>query len=231
MKPWRSLVAVSSLVTGITACSGASSTTLPDASGGNGAGGASSNSGATSSGGAGSSGGASSDGGAANEGGAAQGGAPGGACEPSETRLCVGPGGCQGGQACALDGSMWLTCDCGSSGGASGSGGTGGSAAGGEPSTGGSATGGAATGGNSGTGGATFEGECADEPDYATWKAGGGMTGDEVVISCNAAQAGCAGKQVGVPYLWQCTDSHVPNCQAQTPDTGNAWAFVGECVE
>lgn len=34
-------------------------------------------------------------------------------CTPNETRLCYGPGACEGGQACEADGSGWGPCDCG----------------------------------------------------------------------------------------------------------------------
>jgi len=34
-------------------------------------------------------------------------------CVPGETRACVGPGACQGAQACSDDGSVWSACNCG----------------------------------------------------------------------------------------------------------------------
>jgi hypothetical protein len=34
-------------------------------------------------------------------------------CVPGESRACVGPGGCQGGQACKQDGTGYTGCDCG----------------------------------------------------------------------------------------------------------------------
>lgn len=34
-------------------------------------------------------------------------------CAPGETRECVGPGACKGGQACAADGKGFGSCDCG----------------------------------------------------------------------------------------------------------------------
>lgn len=34
-------------------------------------------------------------------------------CVPGESRACVGPGGCSGGQACAADGKHYEPCDCG----------------------------------------------------------------------------------------------------------------------
>jgi len=39
--------------------------------------------------------------------------APRQACVPGSTQACVGPGACQGGQACSPDGSTWQLCDCG----------------------------------------------------------------------------------------------------------------------
>ncbi len=35
-------------------------------------------------------------------------------CAPGETRVCVGPGACQGAQACGDDGISWSVCNCGS---------------------------------------------------------------------------------------------------------------------
>ena len=55
------------------------------------------------------------------------------------------------------------------------------------------------------------------------------MTGDQVVYACTVAQAGCAGKETGVDYIWECTESHVPNCTSQNAQSGTAWAFVAEC--
>ncbi len=34
-------------------------------------------------------------------------------CRPGETQRCIGPGACQGGQACNRDGSAFEPCDCG----------------------------------------------------------------------------------------------------------------------
>lgn len=51
---------------------------------------------------------------------------PGKACNVGDTRPCVGPGACQGGQSCIADGSGFGPCDCGTAGtgGASGDGGS-----------------------------------------------------------------------------------------------------------
>ena len=62
-------------------------------------------------------------------------------CQPGDTRECVGPAACRGGQQCRADG-LWGTCDCGTQGGtssieASGGNGTGGQGNGGLTSTGG----------------------------------------------------------------------------------------------
>ena len=84
-----------------------------------------------------------------------------GKCSAGSTRVCVGPGACQGGQACQADGT-WSACDCGvgtggfgATGGVSataGVGATGGvSASGGVGATGGTA----AAGGSAGTGGSS----------------------------------------------------------------------------
>ena len=82
-------------------------------------------------------------------------------CQPGDTRECVGPGACRGGQQCDTHGS-WGACDCGASGGATSTGASGGTSTV-LPSNGGSATGGARStggttsntnfGGTAGTGG------------------------------------------------------------------------------
>lgn len=41
-------------------------------------------------------------------------GPAGAACEPGDTRACVGPAACAGGQSCAVDGNGFTPCDCGS---------------------------------------------------------------------------------------------------------------------
>lgn len=48
------------------------------------------------------------------QGGAGTSGLP-GACVPNETRACLGPGACQGAQACNANGDGWTLCDCGAS--------------------------------------------------------------------------------------------------------------------
>ncbi len=74
-------------------------------------------------------------------------------CTPGDTRTCVGPGACNGGQVCGSDGN-WGTCDCGG-GGSGGSAGVGGSAAGASGATvdGSADTGIAGTAGTAGSGG------------------------------------------------------------------------------
>ena len=42
--------------------------------------------------------------------------APSTACAPNDTRICYGPGACQGGQYCLPDGSGYSACDCGDKG-------------------------------------------------------------------------------------------------------------------
>lgn len=79
-------------------------------------------------------------------------------CKPNDTRTCVGPGACAGGQVCGADGT-WGACDCGAAGsggggtaGASGSGGGGGA----DASAGSGGVGGAS--GSGGDGGPTDSG-------------------------------------------------------------------------
>jgi hypothetical protein len=71
----------------------------------------------------------SNEGSASNETDSGTGGTATAACTPGATRVCVGPGACQGGQACSKDES-WGICDCGAGGwpGSGGAGGNGGSA-------------------------------------------------------------------------------------------------------
>ena len=81
-------------------------------------------------------------------------------CQRGDTRECVGPGSCRGGQQCATDG-FWGTCDCGASGGTTSIDATGGTSPGGQGTAmgaaGASLTGGKTSttnaGGTAGTGG------------------------------------------------------------------------------
>lgn len=106
---------------------------------------------------------------------------------------------------------------------------TGGASTGGA-STGGTSTGGSATGGTAGTGGASV-GSCESALIWSEWKNGTGADGDRVKFQCTANQLGCAGKQAGVDYLFQCNPTHVPTCQTLNPQvTGYpTWSFVSEC--
>ena len=82
---------------------------------------------------------------------AGRGASDGGICEPGATRGCIGPGACEGSQACLSDGSGWGVCDCG--GGTGGSGGGGGGTTGG--SSGAAGESGGTSGGSSGASGAS----------------------------------------------------------------------------
>lgn len=121
---------------------------------------------------------------------------------------------------------------------ASGGAASGGATSGGAAASGGAASGGAASGGSSSAGGASsgggggiLTGNCAGVPTYEEWKAGSGQaTLDQIVHQCSVIQAGCSGLLKGVDYLWECTQSHVPNCESQMPEHGTSWALVGECV-
>jgi endo-1,4-beta-xylanase len=78
-------------------------------------------------------------------------------CSPGETRLCVGPGACSGGQICLASGT-WAKCDCGSTAGGAGAGGralVGGATAAGNSAGAGST---AATGGGAIAGGTSIAG-------------------------------------------------------------------------
>lgn len=101
---------------------------------------------------------------------------PGGAaalCSTGETRTCVGPGACQGGQSCLPDGSGFGPCDCGAA-----TGGSGGSAGGSGGSVGIGGTGGASAGGTAGaTGGSSGVGGSAAASAGASGSAGGGGSG------------------------------------------------------
>ncbi len=75
-----------------------------------------------------------------------------------------------------------------------------------------------------------FGGDCAGKKTFAEWSSSSGATGDRVIARCQQLTNGCLGKMLNVDYLWECKESHVPNC-GQTPGTTNAWLFIGECVE
>lgn len=73
-------------------------------------------------------------GGAIQSGGVSDGGSAGddtatGQCHFADTRLCVGPAACKGGQTCGAD-QRWGACDCGNGGSTAGGGGSGGSSGG-----------------------------------------------------------------------------------------------------
>jgi hypothetical protein len=121
----------------VVACGGSGEDDLAGGSGGGGAGGASA--------------------GQAGQGAgtAGQAGSASGVCVPGATQACLGPGACQGAQACRDDGSGYGSCDCGSggSGGSAGEGGAGGGGAGGTAGgAGGSSAGQAGNSGGSGGG-------------------------------------------------------------------------------
>jgi hypothetical protein len=83
-------------------------------------------------------------------------------CTPGATQQCVGPGSCQGAQACIATGTGWSTCDCGGVGDSGGAGSSGGSTS--------TSNGGAnATGGAAATGGATSTCVAGPGPSNACW--------------------------------------------------------------
>ncbi len=83
------------------------------------------------------------------------------ACQSGETRTCVGPGACQGGQQCSASG-VWSSCDCGGVGGSSATGGDGGNSGTGSGASGGTGTG--ASGGTQTGGSAGYDGGSAGAP-------------------------------------------------------------------
>ncbi len=106
---------------------------------------------------------------------------------------------------------------------------TGGAATGGN-STGGAATGGAATGGAATGGTGSDENSCEDTPTFAEWKTFvDHFPGERVIVQCAVLQAGCAGLQTGVDYLFECNQTHTANCY-QDPWAGTSWTFVAECT-
>lgn len=107
--------------------------------------------------------------------------------------------------------------------------GTGGTSTGGT-STGGASTGGTSTGGTSGD--PDFDGQCAGMPTHAEWTGLSEqekMSQPQAVFECDKLQAECNGLMAGTPYLFECTESHLPNCN-QSPSDGSSWTFVGECT-
>ncbi len=87
-------------------------------------------------------------------------------CAPNDTRTCVGPGACNGGQACGADGT-WGACDC--TGATGGTGGAGGAATGGSGGADGSAGSGGASGGQDG-GGTGGGNTCGQQVRPAAWE-------------------------------------------------------------
>jgi|GEM_PF-4879012 len=114
----------------------------------------------------------------------------------------------------------------------SGDGTTTGTTTSGGTTTGTTTSGGTTTGttsGGDGMGGETSvavpTGACADYADLGA----GHMTGDFAVYSCTKVQGGCT--TAGEPSVFQCTDTHVDNCNSQDPTGGSSWTFVALCSE
>lgn len=104
------------------------------------------------------------------------------------------------------------------------------SPSGGVPNLGGagSGDGGSGTGGSApGTGGADFDGQCAGLGGLSSVEA----TGDRRVHTCTIVQSNCVAEALGVPALFECVATHVPNCFGQGPDGGTSWDYIGLCSE
>lgn len=95
------------------------------------------------------------------------------------------------------------------------------------PMGGATSTGGMANLGGAGTGGSGFNGQCAGVGELSTVIA----TGDQRVYTCPTVQSNCPAEAVGVPALFECVSTHVPNCTGQTPDGATSWELVGLCSE
>ena len=113
-------------------------------------------------------------------------------CTPGDTRTCVGPGACNGGQVCGSDGN-WGGCDCG--GGTGGNAGYAGQTSGG--SGGAAPDGGGASGGQGGTAGV----------------AGGGGSG-----ATTGGAAGSAGASGDDPCYTPLTCDYTKTCDPNAPD-------------
>jgi endo-1,4-beta-xylanase len=115
-------------------------------------------------------------------------------CSPGDTRLCVGPGACSGGQLCVASGT-WTTCDCGSAAGGAGAGGAG---AGGQTFAGG-ATG---AGGTVPAGGTTGAGAAAATGGFAT---GGGATSTGGSVATGGVGVAGGGRPTGTGGIMPAT--------------------------
>jgi len=113
-------------------------------------------------------------------------GAQGSGCLAGDTRECVGPGACRGGQQCRIDG-LWGSCDCGTTGGTAQTRATGG-ASGGVSGTSVRATGGQATGGRGSGGTGVGAAVAAGAPSI-----GGGMVAGRTGILGGAGTTAAGG--------------------------------------
>ncbi len=123
-------------------------------------------------------------------------------CNTGDTRTCVGPGQCNGAQACLADGTGYAECNCGGSGGgrAGGSGTAGGNTAGGGAAggnTAGGATAGGATAGGATAGGATAGGATAGGATAGGATAGGATAGGATAGGATAGGATAGGGTAG----------------------------------
>ncbi|HEY3493269.1 MAG TPA: hypothetical protein VGK73_01230 [Polyangiaceae bacterium] len=114
-------------------------------------------------------------------------------CEAGETRACVGPAGCEGGQECETSG-VWSACDCGDgAGGTAGGGTSSGAGEGGQSGSGGD------DGGRGGSGGIAQGGTAGTGASGGASAAGGsaGSSGTAGTTGGNAGSSGAAGSSGG----------------------------------
>ena len=127
-----------------------------------------------------------------------------GTCAAGDTRTCVGPGACSGGQACGSTG-QWSACDCGGSagGGSTGGGSTGGGSASVAGSSGGPAGGVAGTTEGGGSGGLAGANE-AGSPSTDDPCPSGAITADcsgQCDAKAAVCEAACGQRVVMVDYV------------------------------
>lgn len=122
-----------------------------------------------------------------------------GQCSDGDTRTCVGPGACEGGQVCGTDG-RWSTCNCGpqSGGGNSGSGPAGGNSAAGSAGSGATS---AAGGGDQGGGGTNSVAGGASDAGSAGEAGTGAMNLGDDPCPTSTLEVDCSGQCETKPAL------------------------------
>lgn len=156
------------------------------------------------------------------------------ACSPGETRTCVGPGACQGGQTCEQSGT-WSTCDCGAggSGGSGGSGGTAGSPSGGGGTPTGGSGGVAGTDGSAGSGATGGTGGAAGVDAGTDSSASDASDGGDADSGCPAGNKYCGSACVPVGPDTGCGNVSCTACSFQnaTATCAANKCAIASCVQ